>query len=33
MGPHKNEFWQFSNAKMNIANRAQKVDEKMGSFI
>ena len=29
-GPHENEFWQFSNAKMNITNRAPKVDEKDG---
>ena len=26
--PHENEFWQFSNTKMNITNRAQKADEK-----
>ena len=29
-GSHENEFWQFSNAKMNITNRAPKVDEKDG---
>ena len=28
--PHENEFWYFSNMKMNITNRAQKVDEKNG---
>ena len=33
VGPHENEFWQFSNTKMNITNRAQKVDEKMASFV
>ena len=26
--PYEKEFWQFSNTKMNIANRAQKLDEK-----
>ena len=33
VGPHENEFWQFSNTKMEITNRAQKVDEKMTSFV
>ena len=28
VGSHENEFWQFSNTRMNITNRAQKVDEK-----
>ena len=27
-GPHENEFWLFSNTKMNITNRVEKVDEK-----
>ena len=27
-GPHENEFWHFSNIKINITNRAQKVDKK-----
>ena len=29
-GPHENEFWHFSNTKLNITNRAQKVDEENG---
>ena len=32
-GPHENEFWLFSNTKMNITNRVEKVDEKMRSFV
>ena len=31
-GPHQNEFWLFSNTKMNIKNRVGKADEKMGSL-
>ena len=33
VGPHENEFWQFSNTKMNITNRGKNEDEKMGSFV
>ena len=33
VGLHENEFWQFSNTKMNITNRTQKIDEKMGLFV
>ena len=29
-GPIENEFWQFSNTKINMTNRAQKVDDKNG---
>ena len=29
-GPHENEFWPFSNTKMNVTNRVEKVDEKWG---
>ena len=29
-GPHENEFWLFSNRKMNVTNRVGKVDEKWG---
>ena len=32
-GPHENEFWEFPKLEMNITNRAEKVDEKMGSFL
>ena len=28
----ENEFWVFSNSEMNITNRLEKVDEKMGHF-
>ena len=28
--PHQNEFWLFSNIKMNVINRAQKVNEENG---
>ena len=31
--PYENEFWQFSNTKMNVTNRAGKVDEKMEWFV
>ena len=31
--PYETEFWQFSNTKMNVTNRAGKVDEKMESFV
>ena len=36
-GPHESEFWLFLNTSMNAkwmlqAVRAEKVDEKMGSF-
>ena len=27
-GPHENEFWEFSNAKMSFLNRARKADKK-----
>ena len=27
---HENEFWLFSNTKMNVTNRAEKVDKKWG---
>ena len=29
-GPHQNEFWLFSNTKVNVKNREEKVDEKNG---
>ena len=29
-GPHKNEFWVFSNSEINVTNRSKKVDEKNG---
>ena len=29
-GSHENEFWQLSDTKMNIIDKAQKVDEKDG---
>ena len=32
-GPHENEFWLFPKSEMNITNWAEKVDEKMGSFV
>ena len=32
-GPHENEFLLVSDTKMNIPNRAEKVDEEMGSFV
>ena len=32
-GPHENKFWLFSNTKMNVTNTAEKVDEKMRSFV
>ena len=34
-GPHENEFWIFSNTKMNVTNRVEKEDEKWGhlSFV
>ena len=32
-GPHENEFWQFSNAKMSFWNRARKADGKRWSFV
>ena len=31
-GPHETEFWLFSNTKINVTNKAQKVDEKIRSF-
>ena len=31
--PHENEFSLFSNIKMNVTNRAEKGDEKTGSFV
>ena len=30
---HENEFWVFWNSEMNVTNRAEKVDEKMESFV
>ena len=33
LGPQENEFWPFSNIKVNITNRAEKVVQKMGSFV
>ena len=27
-GPHENESWLFSNTKINVTNRVEKVDEK-----
>ena len=27
-GPHENEFWLFSNTKINVTNRVEKIDEK-----
>ena len=32
-GPHEDEFWVFTNTKMNITNRVEKVVEKMRSFV
>ena len=28
-----NLFWLFSNTKLNVTNKAEKVDEKIGSFV
>ena len=31
-GPQENEFWLFSNIKMNVTVRAEKVDKKWGNL-
>ena len=31
-GPFENEFWLFSNTKMNVSKGVEKVDERWGHF-